>query len=310
MDLDGDSITDLISGSYTGGITFYKGLGQGQFAEATQILPKNVKYDNGELALSPCGGDWDGDGDADLVVGQISGPVRLMLNDGKGHFSRRGNLTSEGKEIEAADGGPCITDWNGDGILDLLLGDDHGNVILFPGKTKGSLDLGKREFLLAERKPNDAWKVETIDPKSPTGITARRPGVRTKPFAADWNGDGKLDLLVGDFLQVAPPGKKLTAAQQRRLATLKQEREKVGKLMQEIYTKVEAQALKDIGAKTVPIQDAKAMEKYHMAFSKRYQPYNSKSDSPQNRLSKLSSEIAKLEPRPESTGRVWVYLRK
>jgi hypothetical protein len=309
VDLDGDSITDLISGSYTGGITFYKGLGQGQFAEATQILPKNVKYDNGELALSPCGGDWDGDGDTDLVVGQISGPVRLMLNDGKGNFSRRGNLGSEGKDIEAADGGPCITDWNGDGILDLLLGDDHGNVIFYPGKTKGSLDLGKREFLLAERKPNDAWKVETTDPKSPTGMTARRPGARTKPFAADWNGDGKLDLLVGDFMQISPPARKLTPAEQKNLAAMKSELPKVRELVNEIHTKTQELALKEIGAKAVPGDDPKAMEKYFKAFDKHFQALSKKSGAPQ-RLAKLTSDIGKLEPRQESTGRVWVYLRK
>lgn len=310
MDLDGDKITDLISGSYTGGVTFYKGLGQGKFAAATQVLPKNTKYDSGELALSPCGGDWDGDGDADMAVGQIAGPVRLMINDGKGTFNRLGNLTSEGKEIQANDGGPCITDWNGDGIVDLLLGDDHGNVIFYPGKTKGSLDLGKREFVLPEKSPNDAWKTEKVDPKSPTGLTARRPGVRTKPFAADWNGDGKLDLLVGDFLQVAPPAPKLTAAQQSKLKTLKKDLEKMSQQMQASYRQLEQQALKDIGAKTVPQPSSPNMSKYQEAFMKRYEAMAKKKDAPQNRMATLSAEIRKLEPQPEATGRIWVYLRK
>lgn len=310
MDLDGDHITDLISGSYTGGVTFYKGLGQGKFAAATQVLPKNTKYDSGELALSPCGGDWDGDGDADMAVGQIAGPVRLMINDGKGTFTRLGNLTSEGKEIEANDGGPCITDWNGDGLVDLLLGDDYGNVVFYPGKSKGSLDLGKREFLLPEKKPADAWKTEKLDPKSPTGMTARRPGVRTKPFAADWNGDGKLDLLVGDFLQVASAARKLTAAEQAKLKSLKKERDAVAQLMQKSYQQLEKQALKDIGAKAVPQPNSPLMTKYQDAFMKRYEALSKKKDSPPSRSASLSMAISKLEPQPEATGRIWVYLRK
>lgn len=309
MDLDGDNIPDLISGSYTGGVTFYKGLGEGKFAEATQILPKNIKYDMGELALSPCGGDWDGDGDADLVVGQISGPLRLMVNDGKGNFTRQGNLKSEGKEISAGDGGPCITDWNGDGILDLVLGDNHGNVILYPGKTKGSLELGGREFLLPERNQDAGWKVERTDSKSPTGITARRPGVRTKPFAADWNGDGKLDLLVGDYMQIAPPAKKLTPAEQKKLAALKRDLPKLRDQVNALYTEAQALALKELGVKAVPGNDPKAMEKYFKAFDKHFLILSKKSDASQ-RMAKLNAEIGKLEPAAESTGRVWVYLRK
>lgn len=310
MDLDGDKIADLISGSYTGGVTFYKGQGGGKYAAATQILPKNVKYDVGELALSPCGGDWDGDGDVDLAVGQISGPVRLLDNDGKGAFTRKGNFTSEGKEIQAGDGGPCLTDWNGDGLLDLLLGDDTGNVVLYPGLAKGSLELGKRQFLLPAQSADAGWKPARTDPKSPTGLTVRRPGVRTKPFAADWNGDGKLDLLVGDFLQVSGPAKKLTPAQQKRLAQLNKDLDALSRKMMELYARAEKLAMQDVGLKERPKPGSEAEVNFQNALQARYMKLRDADRTPQGKQMALIAEIEKLEPRADATGRVWVYLRK
>lgn len=310
MDLDGDKIDDLISGSYTGGVTFYKGLGQGKFASASQVVPKNAKYDSEELALSPCGGDWDGDGDIDLAVGQISGPVRLLVNDGQGRFTRAGNFKSEGKEIEASDGGPCLTDWNGDGRLDLMLGDGEGNVHLYPGKTKGALDLGAQETLIQARKQEDAWKPVSRVTNSPTGLSTRQPGVRTKPFAADWNGDGKLDLLIGDFIQVAPAGKKLSTAEQRRLKSLQTEMAAIQRVMGKAYQRAQDRALKDIGAKSVQGLSADQMKKWQDAYLKHYQAEMKSLKPKTERAMKLQGEIGKLVPPPESTGFVWVYLRR
>ncbi|HRF59954.1 MAG TPA: FG-GAP-like repeat-containing protein [Fimbriimonadaceae bacterium] len=310
MDLDGDKIDDLISGSYTGGVTFYKGLGQGKFETASQILPKNVKYDSGELALSPCGGDWDGDGDADLAVGQISGPVRLLINDGKGNFTRAGNFTSGGKEISAGDGGPCLTDWNNDSVLDLLLGDDEGNVLLYPGTKKGSLELGVGSAVLTQQKQGDGWKPTKRDPKSPTGLAAKRPGVRVKPFAADWNGDGKLDLLVGDFLQVAPPAKKLSATEQTKLKKLQTEMAQVQKVLSAAYQRAQERALKDVGAKSVQGLTPDQMKKWQDAYMKHYDAEMKALEAQNERAMVLQREIGKLVPPAEATGFVWVYLRK
>lgn len=310
MDIDGDTIIDLISGSYTGGISFFKGLGKGKFAAEAKLLPANKNYDEHELALSPCGGDWDGDGDADLAVGQISGPIRLMKNDGKGKFTTAGNFTSQGKEIEARDGGPCIVDWTGDGILDLLVGDDEGGVHLYPGKAKGSLELEAPKSLLPARNGRDGWTPVQRDPKAPSGLTAKQPGVRTKPFAADWNGDGKLDLLVGDFIQVAAVPKKLTATEKTRLDRLKKEMAGLEKTTSAMYEKAQAAALKEVGATGFENLKGDQLKKFQEAYMKHYQAQAKVLEPQLKRQNVLRVEIQKLEPSPEATGFVWVYLRK
>src|SRR5262249_10876779 len=71
-------------------------------------------------------------------------------------------------------------DWNGDGVLDLLVGDIGANVWLVPNEgTKQKWAFGKERQLTAGGKP-------------------LRVGGDAGPFACDWDGDGKLDLLAGD----------------------------------------------------------------------------------------------------------------
>src|SRR5262249_15253926 len=70
-------------------------------------------------------------------------------------------------------------DWNGDGVLDLLVGDIRGNVYLIPNEgTREKYAFGKERQLLAGGKP-------------------LRVNGDAGPFACDWDGDGKTDLLVG-----------------------------------------------------------------------------------------------------------------
>src|SRR5262249_2691373 len=71
-------------------------------------------------------------------------------------------------------------DWNGDGVLDLIVGDVYGNVWLVPNEgTKQKWAFGKEQPLTAGGKP-------------------LRVNGDAGPCACDWDGDGKTDLLVGD----------------------------------------------------------------------------------------------------------------
>ncbi|MBI9018775.1 MAG: VCBS repeat-containing protein [Phycisphaerae bacterium] len=143
--------------------------------------------------------DWDADGDYDLIVGNISGNVYLVPNEGDANkyaFGKEEQLKA-GDELLGAKSraGVCVADIDGDGDLDLLAGGDDGSVSFY--ENTGSA-----------KKAKLAKAVEIIPPvKSQYGAnTPTEPtrGTRSKLCAADWNGDGKLDLLVGDYARLKP----------------------------------------------------------------------------------------------------------
>ena len=194
MDFDGDGRTDIISGSYMPGDLFvFKRLSDGAFAEGEEIRdvdgdPVNVGDASAVFAV-----DWDQDGDLDLVVGNIEGGVWYVPNLGtrtEAKFDRPYPVTAAGKELHVAhgDAGPAVADWDGDGLLDLLVGAGDGSVQWC--RNTGT----KQQFVLAEPR--------TLVPPNQRiwDSAADRCGTRTKVCVTDWNGDGLADLLVGDFV--------------------------------------------------------------------------------------------------------------
>src|SRR5205823_3497212 len=57
---------------------------------------------------------------------------------------------------------------------------------------------------------------EFVDSDEPPG-----PGIRSQIAVADWDGDGKLDLLVGDFRTTLGPRPDLTPEERQRLRGLR-----------------------------------------------------------------------------------------
>jgi hypothetical protein len=192
VDLDGDGRRDLISGSWPGELYFFRGLEGNRFA-AAEVL-KDAKGNPIKLgsASAVFAADWRGKGVLDLIVGNIEGDVYLVPNEGrktKPAFGKAEKLRADGKEIKVAgDSGPCVADWDGDGRLDLLVGAGDGSVTLFRNTGKG---LAAGQVLVPAM---------NRDAKAPC------VGHRTKVCVVDYNGDGRPDLLVGDFhSEMAPP---------------------------------------------------------------------------------------------------------
>lgn len=133
MDVDGDGYLDLatINDGDNGENHLFINQRDGTFADETSARmttaanPRNVD-DNAPVFL-----DVDDDGDADMLVASLSGPERLLLNDGSGHFTlATGSATPDDTPGSL---GIAVGDLDGDGRLDVV--QSQGEVA-FPEKVQ------------------------------------------------------------------------------------------------------------------------------------------------------------------------------
>jgi len=72
--------------------------------------------------------DFDGDGRQDILAGSWPGEIYVFRRQEDGHFAAGKVLTdAKGKAINVGSAAAFAADWDGDGDLDILLGDFCGN---------------------------------------------------------------------------------------------------------------------------------------------------------------------------------------
>ena len=174
-DLDGDGKLDIVMGSFSAKMAWYRSDGTGaapHFSIADSVLVEITRGSNTTPAL----GDIDGDGDLDLFVGEASGTLNYYRNDG-GPSRPLFSLVSD--VFDSIDVGrrsaPALADIDKDGDLDLLVGSDDRGVVLFR---------------------NSGTRTEPRFVEDP----AFRPDVPplASPTFGDLDGDGVMEMIVGN----------------------------------------------------------------------------------------------------------------
>lgn len=291
--MNGDGQLDLITGHYwPGDIFVFWGKKDGTFQAMENLkdttgrnLNAGPKWESEEepamssLAAAPYAADFDGDGDYDMLIGNIVGNIVYMENVGdkkNPKFStKRRDLMAGGRTIEVAggDSGPVFEDWDGDGIRDLLTGAGDGSVSFFKNIGTAAAPKFAAGIHLIKPGPDSGHRQVPVG-EDPTG-----PGGRTKIHVVDYNHDGTMDLLVGDFVSIEKPAPKLTPEQ----VTLRDSlREKVA-----------------------------AFEKKMMGFDEKMTAEDeAKMEALFEEFQGVFEQLAALEPGSNPHGFVWLYLRK
>lgn len=146
--------------------------------------------------LAPCFGDLDGDEDEDLLVGELNGKLFFFENTaGIGNPMQFGPAQYGFHNIDVGlSSVPCIADLNADGLPDLLIGEQNGNINLF-------LNIGTKQHPKfepdPEKSPNFFFfaNIDTRTPGNSAGYSSpfffRQQGV---PFLITGSNVSNLEL--------------------------------------------------------------------------------------------------------------------
>lgn len=213
VDYDGDGVHDLVvgvedwteygwddayndQGTWTNGplrgyVYWLRNRGSDTAPDYAEPVRIKAGPDGADLEVfgmpSPSFHDFDGDGDLDLICGEFLDGFTYFENIGtrkEPRYAAGRKLTFRGEPLamHVQMITPVGIDWDGDGDIDLIVGDEDGRVAWL--ENTGRLIDNVPEF-----KPPRYFQQQARDVKF---------GALLTPFAVDWDGDGDVDLICGN----------------------------------------------------------------------------------------------------------------
>ena len=204
VDWLGTGKLDLVGTNFIDTITLFRNLGSRTDPRLArgELLSVDGKPLHMDLCMiQPRVVSWHKDGRPSLIVGEEDGRVSLLENQApRGHEPR----FSPPKYFEQVDpllksgalSRPVAVDWNGDGKLDILSGNSAGYIQYFENVGSNAEPVFEdRGYLKAGGKTIR----HMAGPNGSVQGPAERKWGYTNISVADWDLDGKLDILVNDI---------------------------------------------------------------------------------------------------------------
>ncbi|MBZ5564256.1 MAG: FG-GAP-like repeat-containing protein [Acidobacteriia bacterium] len=165
-DFNGDGKQDLAVRNFYGQISILLGNGDGSFRAPVPYLGGGV---GGETIATA---DFNSDGKLDLVVGNYPNAFSILMGNGDGTFqSPVGIGVGETCSSETL----SVGDFNNDGKPDVTLLCSSGSILAYLGKGDGTFQIPQ---------------VTAVDGEGMNSM-----------IAGDWNGDGRLDVVLFEYVE-------------------------------------------------------------------------------------------------------------
>jgi len=234
-DINNDGLTDMFIGDSDGNINYFANIGT-ETEPGFALTDQNFQNISANYQSRPTFGDLDGDNDLDLLIGRASfntGSIHYYRNDGTVEVPNYNLITQNYLNIDYELPAPCLIDIDNDNDLDLFVG--KGNNQLTYWENQGT-SLNPQFVLIDSNYLNTSISYDnflycfgdidddgdydilrgTIDgfvnfyrnignTATPIYLLEQEHFLNIKlvaeaePFLEDIDGDGDLDLFVGDY---------------------------------------------------------------------------------------------------------------
>lgn len=203
-DFDSDGDLDLICGEFLDGFTYFENVGtrsSPELAEGRRLTSRGEPIAMDLQMITPTAVDWDGDGDWDLVVGDEDGRVAFVENtgeavDGMPVFHQPKYFQQEARYVKF---GALVTpqgfDWDEDGDEDIVAGNTAGYIGWIENLGGFPPRFAAPRGLLAD---GEVIRIQAGPSGSIQGPCEAKWGYTTISVA-DWDGDGRADLLANSI---------------------------------------------------------------------------------------------------------------